>query len=766
MTTIGGSARRLVGRTAMTAMLEASRAVSAVGVGVRGTGGRPFHGPSAASWRSGVAVRGMRAGSGRAATADGVVLGLAHRQEHLQGQLRGQLPERLLGRAHGHGHGHGHVQGRGRGQGRASGAAGRGRRHVSTGSVAGAAGGASAAEGGKGAGEAVGGVVTVPNARVRNFCIIAHIDHGKSTLADRLLEATNTVEVREMRAQYMDSLELEQERGITIKLNSVRMSHRSPADGETYCLNLIDTPGHVDFSYEVSRSLQACEGALLVVDAAQGIEAQTLANVYLALENNLEIIPVINKIDLPGAEPDRVMKQIEEVIGIDCAEAVLCSAKAGIGIDKVLEAIVAKVPAPPEGADVGRAARALIYDSYYDPYRGVVVQMRVKEGVIRSGDKVRFFASGKEYMADEVGVLAPGRVPRKELRAGEVGYLVGAIRSVKDARVGDTVTLAGSSAATEALPGYREPVPMVFCGLFPVESDQFPLLRESLEKLQLNDAALKFDPENSSAMGFGFRCGFLGLLHMDVVQERLEREYGLDLIVTAPSVVFKVNLTDGTQMDVDNPAMLPPGERRRSIEEPVVKLDLITPDEYIGPLMELAQQRRGTFKNMEYLAMGRTSLHYELPLCEMVTDFFDELKSRSKGYASMEYVLSGYKESKMVRLDIKINGDPVDALTCIVHEDFAYSIGKKLTDKLKEVIPRAQFKIPIQATIGNKSIASSVISAARKDVLAKCYGGDISRKKKLLKKQAAGKKRMKAMGKVNVPQEAFMAIVNIKAGDP
>lgn len=597
----------------------------------------------------------------------------------------------------------------------------------------------------------------VPVNRIRNFSIIAHIDHGKSTLADRLLQDTGTVEAREMKEQFLDNMDLERERGITIKLQAARMKYRAQ-DGQDYILNLIDTPGHVDFSYEVSRSLAACEGALLVVDASQGVEAQTLANVYLALEHNLEIIPVLNKIDLPGAEPDRVREEVEEVVGLDCSDAILASAKEGIGVPEILETIVRKVPPPQDTID--QPLRALVFDSYYDAYRGVVVYFRVMDGVVNVGDKVRFMASSKEYVIDELGVLAPTQVRVDSLHAGEVGYLAASIKAVGDARVGDTITIA-TKAAPDPLPGYVEAKPMVFCGLFPTDADQFPDLREALDKLRLNDAALSFEPETSSAMGFGFRCGFLGLLHMEIVQERLEREYNLDLITTAPSVVYRVTTIKGEVLLVDNPSHLPDPQYREKIEEPYVQVDIITPETYVGTLMELCQTRRGIFKDMKYLTPGRTTLIYEIPLAEVVTDFFDQMKSRSRGYASMEYQLIGYRENNLVRLDILINGDPVDPLATIVHRDKAYGVGRALTEKLKELIPRHQFKIPIQAAIGSKVIASEHIPALRKDVLAKCYGGDISRKKKLLQKQAKGKKRMKAIGTVDVPQEAFMAVLKI-----
>jgi GTP-binding protein LepA len=597
----------------------------------------------------------------------------------------------------------------------------------------------------------------VPVSRIRNFSIIAHIDHGKSTLADRLLQVTGTVSDREMKQQFLDNMDLERERGITIKLQAARMNYTA-RDGQQYILNLIDTPGHVDFSYEVSRSLAACEGALLVVDASQGVEAQTLANVYLALEHNLEIIPVLNKIDLPGAEPERVKSEIEEIIGLDCSGAILASAKEGIGITEILESIVYLVPPPQD--TVEEPLRALIFDSYYDSYRGVIVYFRVMDGTVRKGDRVRLMASKKEYEIDELGVLSPTQIQVDQLHAGEVGYIAAAIKSVEDARVGDTITLA-KNPATTMLPGYTEAKPMVFCGLFPTDADQFEDLREALEKLRLSDAALQYEPETSSAMGFGFRCGFLGLLHMEIVQERLEREYGLDLITTAPSVIYQVTKIDGEVVMIDNPSLLPDPQQREKIEEPYVKVDMITPEEFVGSLMELSQSRRGEFKDMKYLAQGRTTLTYELPLAEVVTDFFDQMKSRSRGYASMEYHLIGYRENPLSKLDILINGDPVDPLATIVHRDKAYYVGKALVEKLKELIPRHQFKIPIQASIGSRVIASENIPALRKDVLAKCYGGDISRKKKLLQKQAKGKKRLKSIGTVDVPQEAFMAVLKL-----
>jgi GTP-binding protein LepA len=597
----------------------------------------------------------------------------------------------------------------------------------------------------------------VPVSRIRNFSIIAHIDHGKSTLADRLLQTTGTVDARQMKEQFLDNMDLERERGITIKLQAARMNYTA-SDGEQYVLNLIDTPGHVDFSYEVSRSLVACEGALLVVDASQGVEAQTLANVYLALEHNLEIIPVLNKIDLPGAEPERVKGEIEEIIGLDCSGAIKASAKEGIGIHEILESIVHLIPPPQDTVD--KPLRALIFDSYYDPYRGVIVYFRVVDGTVKKGDKVRLMASRKEYEIDELGILSPTQIQVDELHAGEVGYLAAAIKAVEDARVGDTITQAAKPAETP-LPGYAEAKPMVFCGLFPIDADQYEDLRDALEKLKLNDAALHYEPETSSAMGFGFRCGFLGLLHMEIVQERLEREYDLDLIITAPSVVYQVTTNQGEVFEIDNPSKLPAPNERESIAEPYVKVEMITPEAYVGTLMELCQNRRGVFKDMKYLTQGRTTLVYELPLAEVVTDFFDQLKSRSRGYASMEYHLIGYRENTLVKLDVLINGDPVDSLAMIVHRDKAYNVGRSLVEKLKELIPRHQFKIPLQASIGSRVIASEHIPALRKDVLAKCYGGDISRKKKLLQKQAKGKKRMKSVGTVDVPQEAFMAVLRL-----
>jgi len=600
-------------------------------------------------------------------------------------------------------------------------------------------------------------MTNVPISRLRNFCIIAHIDHGKSTLADRLLQDTGTVSSRDMQEQFLDNMDLERERGITIKLQAARMNYKAD-DGEEYVLNLIDTPGHVDFSYEVSRSLQACEGALLVVDASQGVEAQTLANVYLALENDLEIIPVLNKVDLPGADPEKIKNEIESIIGLDTSKAIICSAKTGVGMPEIQQAVVDRIPSPKDNAD--QATKALIFDSYYDPYRGVIVYFRIMSGGISKKDKVLLMASKKSYELDEIGVMAPDQVKVNSLHAGEVGYLAASIKAVADARVGDTITLQ-DRPAEEALPGYTEAKPMVFCGLFPTDADQYPDLREALDKLQLSDAALKYEPETSSAMGFGFRCGFLGLLHMEIVQERLEREYDLDLIVTAPSVIYKVKMIDGEVVMIDNPATLPDPQKRETIEEPYVRMEIYAPNDYNGTLMGLCQDRRGDFIDMKYITTDRVTLIYEIPLAEVVTDFFDQMKSRTKGYASMEYHLIGYRENDLVRLDVLINSERADPLTTIVHKDNAYGVGKGLVEKLKELIPKQQFKIPLQASIGSRIIASEGISALRKDVLSKCYGGDISRKKKLLKKQAKGKKRMKSMGKVDVPQEAFMAVLKL-----
>jgi GTP-binding protein LepA len=600
-------------------------------------------------------------------------------------------------------------------------------------------------------------MTNVPVSRIRNFSIIAHIDHGKSTLADRLLQFTGTVADRDMKAQFLDNMDLERERGITIKLQAARMNYQA-LNGEEYTINLIDTPGHVDFSYEVSRSLAACEGALLVVDASQGVEAQTLANVYLALANNLEIVPVLNKIDLPGADPDRIATEIEQLIGLDCSSAIHASAKQGVGIREILEAIVLQVPPPKDTVD--QPLRALIFDSYYDAYRGVIVYFRVMDGTVKKGDRVKFMASEQEYEIDELGVLAPGQIQVDELHAGEVGYLAAAIKMVAHARVGDTITSAIDSAP-EAFPGYEEAKPMVFCGMFPTDADQFEDLREALTKLKLNDASLNYDPETSNAMGFGFRCGFLGMLHMEIVQERLEREYNLDLIVTAPSVIYRVTTIANEVLMIDNPSELPPPSARLQIEEPYVKLEIMTPQTYIGTLMELCVARRGVFLDTKYITTERATLMYELPLAEMVTDFFDQMKSRTKGYASMEYQVIGYRPNDLVLVDILVNEEPVDALACIVHRDKSYNIGRALVSKLRELIPRQQFQIPIQAAIGTKILARENISALRKNVLSKCYGGDISRKKKLLEKQKKGKKRMKSIGTVEVPQAAFMAILQL-----
>jgi GTP-binding protein LepA len=593
--------------------------------------------------------------------------------------------------------------------------------------------------------------------RIRNFSIIAHIDHGKSTLADRLLEYTGTVAARDMEAQLLDSMDIERERGITIKAQAVRLDYRAD-DGHYYVLNLIDTPGHVDFTYEVSRSLAACEGALLVVDATQGVEAQTLANVYLAVENNLEMVPVINKIDLPSAEPERVKEEIVELIGLDPDQAVLASAKEGIGIKEILEAVVQHVP-PPKG-DADAPLQALIFDSFYDAYRGVVIFFRVMNGTVKVGDKVRFMATDKEYQITELGVMRPKQTQVQELSIGEVGYLAASIKSVGDARVGDTVTHA-DRPATAQWPGYKRAVPMVFCGLYPTSADEYPEMREALEKLTLNDASLQWEPETSVALGFGFRCGFLGLLHLEIIQERLEREYNINLITTAPSVEFRVTLNSGEVVTVDSPVKWPDPGKIKSTEEPYVKLTVITPSDFVGTIMELTQTRRGIFKNMEYLDKTRTMLTYELPLSELITDYFDQLKSRSRGYASLDYELIGLRPSNLVKLDVLLAGEPVDALCTIVHKDKAQAVGRQLTEKLRELIPRQQFEVPIQAAIGAKVIARETISAMRKNVLAKCYGGDISRKRKLLEKQKEGKKRMKQVGRVEVPQEAFMAVLKI-----
>nr|WP_025186652.1 translation elongation factor 4 [Enterococcus faecalis] len=597
--------------------------------------------------------------------------------------------------------------------------------------------------------------------KIRNFSIIAHIDHGKSTLADRILEKTNTVSSREMQDQLLDSMDLERERGITIKLNAIELNYTAK-DGETYTFHLIDTPGHVDFTYEVSRSLAACEGAVLVVDAAQGIEAQTLANVYLALDNDLEILPVINKIDLPAADPERVRTEIEDVIGIDASDAVLASAKAGIGIEDILEQVVEYVPAP--SGDIEAPLKALIFDSIYDSYRGVVLNIRVIDGVVRPGDKIQMMSNGKTFDVTEVGVFSPKPIARDYLMVGDVGYITASIKTVQDTRVGDTVTLADNPAA-EALPGYRKMNPMVYCGLYPIDTSRYNDLREALEKLQLNDAALQFEPETSQALGFGFRCGFLGLLHMDVVQERLEREFNLELITTAPSVIYHVNKTDGTTVVVDNPAEFPEPVTIESVEEPYVKAQIMVPNDYVGAVMELSQRKRGEFITMDYLDDYRVNVVYEIPLSEIVFDFFDKLKSSTKGYASLDYEMAGYRTSRLVKMDILLNAEKVDALSFIVHRDFAFERGKAIVEKLKKLIPRQQFEVPVQAAIGQKIVARSDIKALRKNVLAKCYGGDVSRKRKLLEKQKEGKKRMKQIGSVEVPQEAFMAVLKMDEDD-
>ncbi|HEL7161813.1 TPA: elongation factor 4, partial [Listeria monocytogenes] len=593
--------------------------------------------------------------------------------------------------------------------------------------------------------------------KIRNFSIIAHIDHGKSTLADRILEQTGALTHREMKNQLLDSMDLERERGITIKLNAVQLKYKAK-DGETYIFHLIDTPGHVDFTYEVSRSLAACEGAILVVDAAQGIEAQTLANVYLALDNDLEILPVINKIDLPAADPERVREEIEDVIGLDASDAVLASAKSGIGIEDILEQIVEKVPEP--SGDVNKPLKALIFDSVFDAYRGVIANIRIMDGVVKAGDRIKMMSNGKEFEVTEVGVFSPKAIPRDELLVGDVGYLTAAIKNVGDTRVGDTITLA-NNPAEEALDGYRKLNPMVYCGLYPIDSSKYNDLRDALEKLELNDSALQFEAETSQALGFGFRCGFLGLLHMEIIQERIEREFNIDLITTAPSVIYHVNLTDGSNIVVDNPAEMPEPGVIESVEEPYVKATVMVPNDYVGAVMELAQNKRGNFITMEYLDDIRVSIVYEIPLSEIVYDFFDQLKSSTKGYASFDYELIGYKASKLVKMDILLNAEKVDALSFIVHRDFAYERGKIIVEKLKELIPRQQFEVPIQAAIATKIVSRSTIKALRKNVLAKCYGGDVSRKRKLLEKQKEGKKRMKQIGSVEVPQEAFMAILKM-----
>ncbi|MDE5978345.1 MAG: translation elongation factor 4 [Turicibacter sp.] len=593
--------------------------------------------------------------------------------------------------------------------------------------------------------------------RIRNFSIIAHIDHGKTTLSDRILERTNALEKREMKNQLLDSMELERERGITIKLNAVQLTYKAK-DGNEYILHLIDTPGHVDFTYEVSRSLAACEGAVLVVDAAQGIEAQTLANVYLALDNDLEILPLVNKIDLPSADPERVKQEVEDIIGLPADDAVLASAKAGIGIEEILEQVVEKVPAPTGDPDA--PLQALIFDSVYDQYRGIIASIRVVNGTMKKGQTIRMMATGAEYEVVEVGVHTPHEKIVDYLSVGDVGFVTASIKDVKTVRVGDTITSV-EDPAEEPLPGYRKLNPMVFCGLYPIDAARYNDLRDALEKLVLNDSSLQFEPETSQALGFGFRTGFLGLLHMDVIQERIEREFNIDLIATAPSVIYHVYLTDGTQLIVDNPSQMPEPQTIKSIEEPYVKASIMTPNDYVGAIMELCQKKRGVFIDMQYLDETRVHVNYEIPLGEIVYDFFDQLKSSTKGYASFDYELIGYKPSKLVKMDILLNGEIVDALSLIVHKDFAYARGKVITEKLKEIIPRQQFEVPIQAAIGGKIIARSTIKALRKNVLAKCYGGDISRKRKLLEKQKEGKKRMKSVGSVEVPQEAFMAVLSM-----
>ena len=599
--------------------------------------------------------------------------------------------------------------------------------------------------------------MSIQQDKIRNFSIIAHIDHGKSTLADRILELTGTVSDREMKAQLLDSMELERERGITIKLNAVQLKYKAH-DGQEYLLHLIDTPGHVDFTYEVSRSLAACEGAILVVDAVQGVEAQTLANVYLAIDNDLEIIPVINKIDLPSADPQRVIHEIEDVIGLPADHVPLISAKSGLNVEQVLEMIVKDIPAP--SGSVDHPTQALIFDSYYDSYRGVVVFVRIKEGKIRVGDTIKFLATGATYEVTEVGVRTPHEIKKEELVCGEVGWVSAAIKSIQDVHVGDTITTL-ENETHEQLAGYRKLNPMVYCGLYPVDNAKYKNLREALDKIQLSDSSLVFEPETSQALGFGFRCGFLGLLHMDVIQERLEREFDLDLIATAPSVIYHVYLTDKTMIEIDNPAMMPSPQVIEHVEEPFVRAAIMTPGEYIGTIMELCQSKRGEYVDIEYIDDTRQNVIYNIPLSEIVYDFFDKLKSSTKGYASFDYELIGYRENKLQKMDILLNGEVVDALSSIVHKDFAYNRGKIICEKLKEIIPKQMFEVPVQASLQGKIIARTTIKALRKNVLAKCYGGDITRKKKLLEKQKEGKKRMKAVGSVEIPQEAFMAILSV-----
>lgn len=592
---------------------------------------------------------------------------------------------------------------------------------------------------------------------IRNFCIIAHIDHGKSTLADRILEMTETVKERDMKAQLLDEMDLERERGITIKLNAVQLSYTAK-DGQEYLFNLIDTPGHVDFTYEVSRSLAACEGAILVVDSTQGVQAQTLANTYLALDNNLEILPVINKVDMMNAQPDVTIREIEDIIGLDCSNAPLISARSGLNVDKVLEQIVSHIPAPSGSEDA--PLQALVFDSFYDPYRGIIALIRIREGSLSVGDKIRFMATGAEYEVLEVGIRNPREVKMNTLMCGDVGWFAASIKSIQDVRVGDTVTKV-DNPAEKPLSGYRKLNPMVYCGLYPTDAAKYGDLREALDKLQLNDASLQYEPETSQALGFGYRCGFLGLLHMDVIQERLEREYNLDLIATAPSVIYHVYLTDGSMVEIDNPARMPDAARIDRVEEPYVKASIMVPDTYIGAIMDLCQNKRGIYQTMEIIDTGRNMIIYELPLSEIIFDFFDKLKSCSKGYASLDYELIGYRAQDLVRMDILLNGENVDALSVIIHRSEAYARGSSITVKLKELIPKQQFEIPVQAAIGGKIIARTNIKSLRKNVLAKCYGGDISRKKKLLEKQKEGKKRMKAVGSVEIPQEAFMSVLSM-----
>ncbi|MFD1363003.1 translation elongation factor 4 [Lentibacillus salinarum] len=599
--------------------------------------------------------------------------------------------------------------------------------------------------------------MTIKQANVRNFSIIAHIDHGKSTLADRILEKTKALTQRQMKEQFLDAMDLERERGITIKLNAVQLNYKGKNE-EDYLFHLIDTPGHVDFTYEVSRSLAACEGAILVVDAAQGIEAQTLANVYLALDNDLEIIPVINKIDLPNADTDRVAQELEDVIGVDKDEVILASAKDDIGVDDILERIVSDIPAP--SGEPEKPLKALIFDSLYDPYRGAIAYICIKEGSVKVGDKIKLMANGKEFEVNDIGVFRPNPVPKNELTVGNVGYLTASIKNVGDTRVGDTITLSKNPAG-EPLPGYKRLNPMVFCGLFPVDSNQYNDLREALEKLELNDSSLQYEAESSQALGFGFRCGFLGLLHMEIIQERIEREFNINLITTAPSVIYEVEKTDGVAVEVDNPSMMPDSQLVQEVREPFVEATVMVPNDFVGPVMEIAQKKRGQFVDMQYLDEKRVNIVYHIPLSEIVYDFFDQLKSQTKGYASFDYDLIGYQPSNLVKMDILLNGDTIDALSFIVHRDFAYERGKHIVDKLKDIIPRQQFEVPVQAAIGNKIIARSTIKAMKKNVLSKCYGGDISRKRKLLEKQKEGKKRMKMVGSVEVPQEAFMAVLEM-----